>query len=184
MRLTVLPVLAFIFFNYEVALACSCTISPPPAEALRRAQAVFAGEVVRVREPRPTLVRNRRGKVVAHRINLMAEVRFKVTKVWKGIEKDTVMVGTMTGCCACGYGFVEGEQYLVYAYGDGRDGLTTSICSRTKKLEAAQEDLAELGDGKVPTRHAAPSQRRRVSRSPKPNNGMHPIRISVPVMQG
>jgi len=153
--------LSFLLLGYDVAMACSCAPSGSPSEELKEAQAVFAGKVVRVREPRSKPVRNRRGRVVAVRVSLIAKISFEVAKVWKGPDKDTILVETMTGCCACGYSFVEGEQYLVYAYGDGKNRLLASICSRTKRLEAAQEDLAELGEGKVPVRRAAPSRERR-----------------------
>jgi hypothetical protein len=35
-------------------------------------------------------------------------------------------------------------QYVVYAYGDARNRLSTSICTRTKPVGAADEDLAFL----------------------------------------
>ena len=53
---------------------------------------------------------------------------------------------------SCGYTFVEGEEYIVYAsdshYGD--DSYTASICSRTALLSAAQADLDALGEGGAP----------------------------------
>ncbi|HEV7797917.1 MAG TPA: carboxypeptidase-like regulatory domain-containing protein, partial [Pyrinomonadaceae bacterium] len=46
----------------------------------------------------------------------------------------------------CGFGFVIGQRYLVYAYRSAKsDRLTTGICSRTKPYEKAGEDLLFLG---------------------------------------
>ena len=41
---------------------------------------------------------------------------------------------------ACGYGFKPGERYLVYANRKGTE-LVTGICSRTRPLADATEDL-------------------------------------------
>jgi hypothetical protein len=102
-----------------------------PRVELERAAAVFAGEVRSV-------------KTEGH--NLIVEI--KVEKVWKGAITRTVVVQTANSGAACGYSFAEGKKYLVYAHGKG--SLSVSLCSRTKPLESASEDLKELGDGKQP----------------------------------
>jgi hypothetical protein len=43
--------------------------------------------------------------------------------------------------------FSEQKEYLVYATIGDDGGLNTSLCSRTKELSAAGEDLALLGAG-------------------------------------
>src|SRR5205085_4698001 len=53
------------------------------------------------------------------------------------------------GARAAGMGFVERSRYTVYVYGDVIN-LVTGICSRTKNLDAAQEDLTALGGGRPP----------------------------------
>jgi hypothetical protein len=55
----------------------------------------------------------------------------------------TVSVTTAGSGPACGYTFKIGGQYLVYAYRpkDG-SGLSVSLCSRTRPLANAAEDLA------------------------------------------
>ena len=153
-KLTGLAAFIFLLLGYDVAVACSCKPSPPPAEALKEARAVFTGEAIRVREPGTTAVRNRRGKIVAHKVTLGAEVRFKVIKVWKGLTRSVVTVYDGP----CGFGFVKGGRYLVYAYGDGR--LGTSMCSRTKSIDAAQQDLTALGEGDHPSGRNATTRRR------------------------
>jgi hypothetical protein len=45
--------------------------------------------------------------------------------------------------------FKKEKRYLVYAYG-AKDMLVTSVCTRTKNIERAQEDLNHLGKGQKP----------------------------------
>src|SRR6185503_15210753 len=52
-----------------------------------------------------------------------------------------VEVRTGLGDSDCGYNFRLGGQYLVYAYGD-EDKLATGICSRTRPVSEAADDLA------------------------------------------
>ena len=46
---------------------------------------------------------------------------------------------------ACGYPFVEGQTYLVYAYVTKTPRLRVSLCSLTKPIDKAQDDLKHLG---------------------------------------
>ena len=50
---------------------------------------------------------------------------------------------------ACGYHFEEGQGYLVYAYGK-EESFKVDLCSQTKLLSKASEDLALLGNGDRP----------------------------------
>ena len=53
---------------------------------------------------------------------------------------------------SCGFTFIEGEEYIVYAYdsafADG--GYTVGICSRTALLDQAEADIDALGKGNAP----------------------------------
>lgn len=74
---------------------------------------------------------------------------------WKGIKDKMVTVETGLGGGDCGYGFQEGESYLIYAYRtngeDGKPGpLRTNICTRTRPLSKAKGDIKALGDSKMP----------------------------------
>ncbi len=44
----------------------------------------------------------------------------------------------------CGFLFDQGIEYIVYAF-NANTSLSTNICTRTKKLSEAQDDLDELG---------------------------------------
>jgi hypothetical protein len=71
-----------------------------------------------------------------------------VDRAWKGVNKGTARVFTSSQSAACGYRFSKGHTYLVYASGNSRGRLSTNICSRTKRLKDAREDLDQLGAGK------------------------------------
>jgi hypothetical protein len=83
-------------------------------------------------------------------------VRFRVRTLYRNIQDDdggdddapdkavsTMQIWTPFG--DCGYNFQVGETYLVYATGDEESPvLSTSACSRTRRLSDAGEDLAYL----------------------------------------
>ena len=118
--------------------ACSCIGSGPSCEATWQAAAVFAGEVVSIEEAvvdRPEI----RPGFKEH----VQRVTFRVTEPFRGIDAATVIVQTGLGGGDCGYGFSVRQAYLVYAH-RYKDRLSTGICSRTRPLAAAAEDLAYL----------------------------------------
>ena len=118
--------------------ACSCLPSPPPREEFAKAGAVFSGTVEKMER------REHEWKVT-----------FRVLQTWKGTNAPALVVYTGSDSAGCGYSFARGQQYLVYAIvGTGaRDThLLTSLCSRTRGLAAAAEDLAFLGAGQKPVK--------------------------------
>jgi hypothetical protein len=119
------------------SLACTCAPPQSASQELQRATAVFSGKVVEIKKHKQSS-------------DLFAgvEVVFAVEKVWKGVDEARVSVFTSSQSSACGYGFKEGRTYLVYAHGNADRRLATSICSRTRRLKDAREDLEELGAGK------------------------------------
>lgn len=124
----------FVVIKTPLVLACSCVMPGTPNEALKEATAVFSGMVT-------DIDRNLTGYGY--------KVRFDVEKIWKGIFDKTVAVSTGIGGGDCGYAFKEGERYFVYAFGDV-SSLAANICSRTRLLSAAGDDLLALGEGKIP----------------------------------
>ena len=70
-------------------------------------------------------------------------VEFEIVEAWKGISSSKVSILTGRGGGDCGYPFGVGGTYLVYA--GGAEYLAASICSRTRDLGSAGEDLEELG---------------------------------------
>lgn len=117
------------------AYACSCVVPPPPEEALNEAEEVFAGEVIDITSADSS------GDLT---------VRFAVSESWKGVEHQEIEVSTPNNSAACGFGFEEGKEYLVYTYensdGSGADSAT-GLCQRSAELSSAGEDLDALGEG-------------------------------------
>lgn len=92
--------------------ACSCAALPPKEHA-RIADVVFAGRAVAVDEG-PQIA-------VAH---------FLVTDVYKGPRSGGRIVETSAHGPACGFDFVEGRRYTVFALRDG-GALHTNLCTAT-----------------------------------------------------
>jgi hypothetical protein len=79
------------------------------------------------------------------RIPGAVRVDFTEVVAFRGIQASTVNVVTAGNSAACGYVFKQGERYLVYASrAADRTGLVTGICSRTRLLENAEDDLRFL----------------------------------------
>ena len=118
--------------------ACICGLPGSPSEELERVAAVFAGEVVSVREADAIL-----GSISSAD---PTTVEFRTIRVWKGPSGGTQTLTTARSGISCGFSFVEGREYIVYSY----DGSTVETCSRTGLLVVAAPDLAELGRGGKP----------------------------------
>jgi hypothetical protein len=114
----------FVLASAKSSYACSCIASPAPVKeqirgAFSYADAVFSGEVVEIKES------------PAEKDTLL--VKFKVAKSWKGNDQPELTIKTARDSAMCGYNFMVGQKYLVYASGAG-DALSTNNCSRTTTL--------------------------------------------------
>ncbi|PYS67179.1 MAG: hypothetical protein DMF69_23825 [Acidobacteria bacterium] len=115
--------------------ACSCMNPGPPCDATSKSTAVFVGTVVSSKDAKTTGQYDFNSR----------EVKFSVEEAFKGVSSTEVSVFTGWGGGDCGYPFRTGQQYLVYTYSDEKDvRFKTSICSRTRQLSEAKEDLAYL----------------------------------------
>lgn len=120
---------------YEVH-ACSCAPSGPPCQSFWQADAVFTASVISksVSTVGNDIDLKRKGQQVA--------VKFLVEDVFRGgLGGNDVEVITGFGGADCGYNFEKGKKYLVYA-SEQQNKLHASICSRTRLLTEAAEDLA------------------------------------------
>ena len=122
---------AFWSFNREITSAVRCINQPKSVEGtLKKSTAVLVGEVIEVKDT-----------------GTLKEARLRVEQSWKGVEtKEIIVLATRT---AESPRYQVGERYLVFA-GLQNGKLLTGACSRTKKVEHAQEDLQQLGAGKKP----------------------------------
>ena len=102
----------------------SCTCSYPPfEEQFAKATYVFAGRVVKL-EP------GGQDRLVA---------QFKILQVYKGLTTKEIEIRTDASSAGCGYPFELQAEYLIYA--TGKEQLEVSLCSRSKILRQAKEDL-------------------------------------------
>jgi hypothetical protein len=113
------------------AAACSC-MQQSQEDAAQNATAIFEGRVTRIEDPTGE-----------------PKVHFKVVRSWKGPSQEALTVSTPNNSAACGYGFEEGQSYLVYA-SETDAVLSTSLCSRTQPIGSASEDITKLGLGVTP----------------------------------
>jgi hypothetical protein len=126
----------FVLFLLGIARdadACSCIESGPPCESVFQVQAVFAGTVRSV-TPTPRVPR----------VMENVRVEFEDAIPFRGVDGVTQTVFTaVADGASCGYAFKPGERYVVYAYrSKPGEPLRTGICSRTRPIAEAAEDLA------------------------------------------
>jgi hypothetical protein len=137
-----------------VAFPCTCDWQATgwnARDSLRKAKAVFLGEVTAVSEGRE------RDPIFG---GMYVYVEFKVERFWKGTKGPFVNVWAMVPQACGGPRYEVGQSYLVYAYPYGEAGkeLETSGCARSRVRKHADQDLLILGRGKVPkTREGKPS---------------------------
>ncbi len=149
--------------------ACSCIAPPPPEPAFHSADAVFLATVTEVREPAEypgwiyslleEIDRRFSTDYLWDAYGREVAVEVAVDAAWKGVTATRAAILTGRGGGDCGYRFVVGQQYLVYAYLH-EDSLNTSICSRTAAALEADDDLAFLVDlDQLPRAEVTPAPR-------------------------
>ena len=126
--------------------ACSCIVPGSPSEELDKSAAVFSGKVVSVKE------QSFFGTTISS--TDPTTVKFAIDQVWKGPVKPDMSFKTARSGASCGFTFVEGKEYIVYSH----DGANVSLCSRTKLVSKAREDLDALGTGHPPNGEASDPQ--------------------------
>lgn len=146
----------------HAAQACSCLPPPPPAAARDRADAVF--------EARVDSVQTSDGAG-------MARYELAVQRVFKGKLSASTSIVTRTSSAACGRNFVLGKHYLIYAHRTPEGDLGDTMCSRTRPISTADEDLAALGAGAPPP---APPEPATQSREPPRIEPPEPPALSAP----
>lgn len=136
----------FVIFQATSAYACSC-LPRTPQQHFETSQAVFAGRVIDVVQPSPVEGNSNQRRPS----NSSSEVKviFEISRIWKGQKRPRIVVMTSSSSASCGYSFQKREQYLVYASLQ-ESQLGTGLCSGTKPLSSAQQDLAVLGRGETP----------------------------------
>ncbi|NDK10306.1 hypothetical protein GW846_06045 [Candidatus Gracilibacteria bacterium] len=124
---------AALFASLGNTYACSCMMPADALSSLETSDSVFVGTVSRISEG------SSKNKVL-----------FDVQKTWKGVDTQTIQIETNNNSAACGYNFVEDQEYVVYAYENQDDVLGVSLCSRTAELTAENTDVQALNLGRNP----------------------------------
>jgi hypothetical protein len=128
-------VLAIMIAAAGDAEGCSCMRSTAACEAVWESAAVFVGDVVQIEDTSQAVGG---GRAISSR-----RVRLRVTEAFRGDVGGTVEVLTGRGGGDCGFNFVMGQRYIVYA-GETPTGYHTGICQRTRPAVEAAEDLKYL----------------------------------------
>jgi hypothetical protein len=128
--------------------ACDCAYSGAPCKAFASTPYVFSGKVTKVST---ISVKMSGGDEYQNRL-----ATFEVARVYRGLDvKKSTEVVTGFGGGDCGYDFRAGESYLVYAFPHVSTGkLYTGICSRTRPLSEAKDDLEYLAEKDDPAHGA------------------------------
>ena len=136
-------------------LACTCvlprgSVVSQVRDGVRRADAVFAGRVVAIRDTLVPFIPEKPRSLATN-----YEVHILVEQSWKGPAMDTMVVWTGSGGGDCGYPFEVGVRYLVF--GERRDSSSFSAhtCSPTQKVEGAARYLRALGEPRAGSHQAA-----------------------------
>jgi hypothetical protein len=112
-----------IYFSLSLhAIACSCGEPPPLKEEFNSSSAVFIGKIIK-------------GETIKINGNYSSrKYTVEVSKVIKGDIKDTVEIYTGIDGADCGYDFILGRIYIIYALNNGDENkLSVHLCSRTKE---------------------------------------------------
>lgn len=144
------------------ALHASCIVSTP-AQRLAWSSVVFQGRVAAV-EPEPSAP----NAVYAG----PQRITFTADRGWKGAVAPTMVVTNRRG--SGDLRFARGEEYLVYATGDGPEALQTDSCLGTRPLAAATEDVRFLGSG-------MPAEEPRMPGLPNTGRGGTMLRTPLPI---
>jgi hypothetical protein len=134
-RSVVAILLLLIFAGITIAQNLECNDNPTPCEALRNADAVFVGKVVRITPQ--TIEMWQRDKDYDQRASLAVE------EVFKGIKSKSLLLHQLGNRNAPK--FVLGSRYLFYANFDRAKRIwEVKRCGRTRMAKYVQDDLKYL----------------------------------------
>jgi hypothetical protein len=111
-----------IFFSVsQNAMSCSCGEPPPLEVEFKNTAVVFVGMIVKGEAL---------NKIDGDYIDRKFTV--EILNIIKGDVKDTVEIYT-SNPANCGFTFIIGDRYLIYADYDEEKKLSAHLCSRTKE---------------------------------------------------
>jgi hypothetical protein len=153
----------FCFFASATSvLGCVCVPTEGVKKELQGAAAVFSGKFIGIEYRKGAgsdVITSQPSTGEKKSENEIVVLKFQVENWWKGKSTRQVLVFTdrtrnsdgSETISDCDFPFQVGKRYLVYAFSE-ENHLKTNLCTRTKLLEKAQEDLKLLGKGHKPKR--------------------------------
>lgn len=120
--------LAFVIYILAApaTFACSCVDYQINRRAFRDAKSVFIGT------PIDSWLMGQDADDESRESSIFGmQVKFKVEKSWKGIKSSEIIITSdsdLTVSIPCGFRFLKGKKYLVYAYGGKLEAAT--MCAR------------------------------------------------------
>ncbi len=125
-----------LFFSIA-SYACDCDGILIIEKAFKQSEKVFTGKIISV-EPYNSKVYENGDETIEEYSNV--KVMIELTNSFKGDSNNMVEIITGIGGGDCGYDFIFGEEYLIFAYDNGiytdkNDGIMeTTICDGNGKV--------------------------------------------------
>ena len=125
-------IILLIFFtsSIEAKASCACEEKPDVKSALSEAVATLKGKVEEV--------------IWINPFDYL--VKIYVQKSWKSIKSEYVWLASTNSEKECGFHFITGHEYLIYAYENTNNLLSATKCGRTIPWsEASYQEKVMLG---------------------------------------
>jgi hypothetical protein len=152
-----MPVRFLIFMVLSATFARACKCAPPPPQVsgyramaewrVNHTTVIFEGKVESIKVS-DWPIKPIAGETISLVPRLTAT--FSAVHIYRGEIPGDAIIETGLGGGDCGYNFVAGESYLVFASKEESGKLSTSICSGTNLLEDSGTALRFLR-GEAPT---------------------------------
>ncbi|MBQ4874827.1 MAG: hypothetical protein HRK26_01765 [Rickettsiaceae bacterium H1] len=117
-----------IFFSGMVGAVCICDETPGVRSAKKEVAAVFYGRVEK--------------KIWINPFDYL--VKIKIHRSWKSIREEYLWLASTKFDKECGFDFVTGHEYLIYAYNVTDNLLAVSKCGRTQEWQEVNDQEKHL----------------------------------------
>lgn len=136
MKSYTLNAIIFALCIYTV-LNCSCMFPGSPLEVIDNYTDIFTGKIESIE-----IIGDAPSGIGANQL----KATFQVYTIYKGKDEATKVVYTADSSATCGIGFAVGQEWFIYANGGSKlvPKLSANICSRSKYLSGADEDVSAL----------------------------------------
>jgi len=125
------------FCSGGTAWACDCgKRDPQPCQLLSATDVVFVGTVLRIDTD---MFKEEESTGSPETVS-----RFHIDEKISGTTGPEIDLYPGLSNDGCGYPFIEGGQYVVFAFQGGKGQLYTTVCSGTRSIESAQALLVQL----------------------------------------